>query len=197
MANPPWILLDCDGVLLDWDQGIVNHAHKHMPQLSAKLQFNQQHWFLWDRFGISKQESLELIESFHTSEEYEHLAPLPGAQAAIDCLSEQFPMAVITACGVDPRTRCLRTKNLEQAFGNVFAKIICTATSSDKMRYLAEFPPSYWVEDRSENAPMGIPFDHACFLVDAAHNQNFSHTCVIRIKNLLQLVDLIKSNPML
>lgn len=197
MDNQPWILLDCDGVLLDWDHGIIYHAQAYMPHLFNAERYNNQHWFLWDRFGISKQESLELIKSFHTSDEYEFLQALPEAKEAIAHLSEKFPLAIITACGTDPITHHLRSNNLINAFGNVFEKIICTASSADKTRYLSEFPPSYWVEDRGDNAHMGVFYAHECFLVDATYNQTYAHTNVTRINNLKDLVELINNNPML
>lgn len=191
-----YVLLDADGVLLDWELGLKQFMQSH-PVHSHTDTINEHAYDLASRYNMSVSDVNDLVQEFHTSTSFEHLQPLLGAVSAVKHLAEWFPLVVITACGTHPHTAHMRRKNLAHVFGDVFEDVWLTDTFEQKNKYLAQYAPSYWVEDHGGNAELGLKFGHTCMLVDAPHNQESVNPSVIRVDNLLQaaLIMLSRSRP--
>ncbi len=190
------VLLDADGVLLNWELGLKQFMQSH-PVHGHTETINEHAYDLASRYNMSVSDVNDLVQEFHTSASFEHLQPLPGAVSAVKHLAEWFPLVVITACGTHPQTAHMRRKNLEHVFGAVFEQVWLTDTFEEKNQYLAQYAPSYWVEDHGGNAELGLKFGHTCMLVNAPHNQaDWAHE-VIRVDNLLEaaLIMLSQSRP--
>lgn len=191
ILNKPWVLLDCDGVLLDWDQGIQSYALAHKSHVWDGDHMDEHAYDLSTRMNITPEQSQELIWDFHHSAEYAHIPAMPGAVKAVTQLSKFCRLAVITACGTQHTTRMNRLKNLQAQFGDVFVHVHCTDSFEEKKTYLSAYDPGHWVEDHARNALMGKLYGHQCFLINAAHNASYTVEGVQRVDNLLQAADVI------
>lgn len=187
----PWVLLDCDGVLLDWESGLEHHMKTHVTHIWDGEYKNAHAYDLMGRYHMSEQHAQMILHDFHTHAHFEHLAPLPGAQLAIHMLHKFCDLAVITACGTHKLTQHMRSENLKQVFGHVFTHVHCTDTFEQKLNYLSEYEPGYWVEDHAQNAQLGTQVGHESYLITAPYNVHESVTDVTRVANLVQAAELI------
>ena len=83
----------------------------------------------------------------------------------------------ITSLSNDDYAQHLRTKNLIELFGpTVFEKYTYLDTGADKDEALARYKDSgcIWVEDKPENADVGIQAGLDSILVDHQHNKDYS-----------------------
>jgi hypothetical protein len=89
----------------------------------------------------------------------------------------------------------LREMNLRKLFGDtVFEQIICLDTGADKHDALSEYRDSgcYWVEDKPENADVGLALGLKSILVEHGHNMN--HECPYPVvKNWREIYAIITS----
>lgn len=181
--DKPFLLLDADGVLLNWSSGLDRYVAATRPKL-ADVAHNQRGFTLMDRMGIGGEEAEQLISDFHVDPLFGQLDPMPGAVVTLDILRQWFTMVVITACGTDAVTQQMRRENLVSLFGDVFEEIWCTNTFKEKAKYLKMYPPSWWVEDHFSNAVMGALAGHRSVLIDEEHNRYNSHAKVQRVENM-------------
>lgn len=188
------VLLDSDGVLLNWEQGLQTWMAQEHPHLSNPSHYDEHAFELSLRYNISRELGNQLVWDFHNHVEFTRLHPLPRSQQAISKLSQRFHLVVITACGVDQQIQEYRKQNLINCFGDVFEKIICVNRSVDKAVFLKSYPSSYWVEDHATNANMGSDLGHLSFLVDAPYNQHkFVSPGVKRVADLAEAAEIILS----
>lgn len=186
----PWVLLDCDGVLLDWESGLEHHMRTHHAHVWTGYK-NDHVYDLVRRYNMAATQADHIMKDFHTHDAYAHLQPLPGAITAIKHLHKFCDLAVITASGTQELTQHMRRDNLNHIFGSVFDHVHCTDTFDEKRSYLAQYPPGYWVEDHAGNAIMGAEQGHHAYLIHAAHNQAQQMPGVIRVQNMIEAAELI------
>ena len=166
------LLLDADGVLLNWFEGFAAFASRELgvPLDPATLQsYSMSLWL-----GEHKHRALELIESFNGSDThgFGQLRPVPGAVEAItDMHASGFELHVITSCTEDPMVAMLREQNLRNVFGDVFEDIACLPMNADKQAHLEIHPPSVWIDDHWPNLDAGRAAGHLPVLFDACYNQ--------------------------
>ena len=188
------VLLDADGVLLNWEQGLQTWMAQEHPHLSNPSHYDEHAFELSLRYNISRELGNQLVWDFHNHVEFTRLQPLPRSQQAVSKLAQKFHLVVITACGVDQQIQEYRKQNLINCFGNVFEKIICVNRSVDKAVFLKSYPSGYWVEDHASNANMGCELGHATFLIDAPYNAHkYVSPEVTRVASLAQAADIILS----
>lgn len=187
----PWVLLDCDGVLLDWDLGIQAYAMAHQSHVWDGDYLDEHVYDIAGRMNISTTSAQQLIWDFHHSDSYAHLPPMPGAVTAVAELHKFCNLVVITACGTQDTIVKAREHNLQQVFGDVFHRVHCTDGFAEKAQYLQRYDAGYWVEDHARNAEMGRTHGHQCFLIDAPHNQEHSVRGVQRVQNLAEAAEII------
>ena len=180
----PYILLDIDGVCLNWIQGLESYVQAHHPHLAEPEFFDEHAFDLVGRFGISQDEANQLVWDFHHSHGFGELQPLPGALDAIEMLSGLGHLVAITACGTASQIEEHRMHNLQTVFGDCFQQVYCTNTFAEKTQYLRQYPPGYWVEDHLNNALAGVQEGHRAYLVDAPYNRHSSHDQVTRVNSL-------------
>ena len=187
----PWVLLDCDGVLLDWDLGIQQYAQTQQPHVWDGDHMDDHAYDIASRLNITPEAAQELIWNFHHSKAYTQLPPMPGAVKAVKELHKFCNLVIITACGTQDQIVKSRKHNLSLVFGDVFTHIHCTDDFSEKAQYLQRYDPGYWVEDHARNAAMGCMYGHQCFLIDAPHNQNQSSPGVQRVASVAEAAEII------
>tara|TARA_Y100000389_G_scaffold124400_1_gene121761 strand:+ start:133 stop:717 length:585 start_codon:yes stop_codon:yes gene_type:complete len=168
------ILTDCDGVLLDWaysfNQWMTRHGYEEKRTDTYSIN---------DRYLINKDESRKLVRMFNESAWIRKLPPYLDAIKYVKKLHQDhgFIFHAITSLSNDDYAQHLRTKNLIELFGpTVFEKYTYLDTGADKDEALARYKDSgcIWVEDKPENADVGIRAGLDSLLVDHHHNKDYT-----------------------
>lgn len=183
------ILVDVDGVLLDWETGfgawMEQHGYK-ITHTNYKSTYN-----LGDRYGISHDEKMYMVRGFNTSEHMGWLEPHRDAVEIVRTLNEDhgYRFEVITSMSDDPTSRKLRIKNLKDVFGDVFADFVFLDTGADKHEALKPYTGSgyFWIEDKEENAQAGLEVGLNSLIME--HGFNMYSTVAPKIKNWKEFYD--------
>lgn len=185
------ILVDADGVLLDWFHSFAQwmDAHGYPIVLNGEYEIEK-------TFGIEKKVAKGLARHFNESARIEHLPPFRDAIKYVRKLHENhgYVFHCITSLSSDPYAGDLRRKNLKRLFGETtFEKIICLDTGADKDEALLPYKDSgcIWVEDKFENAIAGVNAGLTPFLIDHGHNKNQHHPFITRVNNWKELYEAI------
>jgi FMN phosphatase YigB (HAD superfamily) len=185
------ILVDCDGVLLDWEYAfhvwIERHGHTAVDGALALYKIDE-------RYGIGQQQAKMLIRMFNESAAIGYLPPLRDAMHYVRKLHEEhgYVFHAITSLSNDPNAQHLRTKNLKRLFGeSAFERFVYLDTGADKDEVLKEYHGSncYWVEDKPENCEVGLRFGLDSIIMNHAYNS--SYTGSLRVYNWKDLYELI------
>lgn len=149
------ILVDCDGVLLDWeyafDQWMKRHGyHKEFDQV----------YDMSVSYSMKRADIKRLIRMFNESATIRKLPPLRDAIKYVRKIHEEKGIVfhAITSLSNDEYAQHLRTKNLCELFGpTTFERYVYLDTGADKDEALAEYKDSgcLWVEDKIANAEVG------------------------------------------
>ena len=190
------ILVDCDGVLLDWEYAFHSWMTRHGYEM-VEGGFNI--YKINERYGIDRTEGKKLTRMFNESASIRKIPPLRDAIKYVKKLHEEhgYVFHAITSLSNDPYSQHLRTKNLIELFGpTVFERYVYLDTGADKDLALAEYCDTgcYWVEDKPENARVGLLNGLNSILMNHGHNIDFdmmSETDVTRVYNWKEIYDLI------
>ena len=187
------ILVDCDGVLLDWEYAFDQWMKRHGYEISQHGDY-----LMSTKYALEKKESKRLIRMFNESATIRKLPPLRDAIKYVKKLHEEhgYIFHAITSLSNDQYAQHLRTKNLREMFGDTaFEKYVYLDTGADKDEALAEYANTgcYWVEDKPENALVGAGVGLKSILMDHQHNQDFDDTKynVTRVNNWKEIYELI------
>lgn len=193
-ANPQnTILTDADGVLLNWEYAFAiwmeQHGHEKQPG----------HEFMYDigeRYGISRDQGRRLIKLFNESAAIGFLPPLRDAMYYVKRLHEEhgFVFHCITSLSSDVNAQRLREMNLKKLFGETaFEKIVCLETGADKDQALEPYRNSgcWWIEDKPENAEVGLDLGLRSVLMEHGHNMHQQSSNIAIVKNWREIFDLI------
>jgi hypothetical protein len=187
------ILVDCDGVCLDWEYAFEvwmgQHGFEQLP--GGKLDYD-----ISKRFGISREQTTRLIKMFNESSAIGFLPPLRDAMYYIEKLHKEhgYLFHCITSVSLDPNTIKLREMNLRKLFGKTaFQKIICLDTGADKDNALFPYRDTgcYWVEDKTQNAELGAKLGLHSLLMEHGHNLHHYHPGVRTVKNWREIYEII------
>lgn len=188
------ILVDCDGVLLDWEYAfhawMTRHGYKVVEGMENEYKVNE-------RYGLPRAEGKRLTRMFNESAWIRKLPPLRDAIKYVKKLHEDhgFVFHAITSLSDDPYSQHLRTKNLIELFGpTVFERYVYLDTGADKDHALAEYGDTdcYWVEDKPENANTGHINGLDPILMNHHHNTDaVLYEEVKRVNNWKEIYDLI------
>ena len=191
MMKDKVILVDCDGVLLDWvyafNQWMTRHGFKEV---------NTKVYDIAQRYNIEKPMAKMLVRMFNESATIRKLPPLRDAIKYIKKLHEDhgFIFHAITSLSNDNYSQHLRTKNLIELFGpTVFEKYTYLDTGADKDEELAPYAGTecYWVEDKPENAVCGTELGLTSILVKHEHNRNFEDERITKVRNWKEIYNII------
>ena len=89
----------------------------------------------------------------------------------------------------------LRVSNLKNIFGkNVFIDVICIGTGLDKDEELEPYRDSglYWIEDKPENAELGLKLGLKSILIEHEHNVEHDAKGMLYAKDWEEINLLIK-----
>lgn len=176
------IILDCDGVILDWLAKFQAFAEKRLGRKlcsSGPSNFDLHRWL-----GVSDiAQALQLIRQFNSGEDgmFGQLPPMRGAQAALKTLANAGrDLHIITACSLSKEVIALRAHNLRTVFGDIFSQIHYVGLQDSKSPLLKEYTRATWVEDKYENAIAGVEAGHKTYLIRASHNLDREASCLVR-----------------
>ena len=186
------ILVDADGVLLNWEYAFAlwMEQHGHEKQPGSEFVYD-----IGDRYGISRDQGRKLIKLFNESAAIGFLPPLRDAMFYVKRLHEEhgYVFHCITSLSLDVNAGRLREMNLRKLFGETaFERIVCLDTGADKHDALNEYKDSgcYWVEDKPENADLGHKLGLRSILVE--HGHNMTHECTYPVvKNWKEIYELV------
>jgi hypothetical protein len=166
------ILTDCDGVLLNWEYAFNTWMRQRGYQ---QLEDACLHYDVGERYGLSNKKKKELVKYFNESSAIGFLPPLRDAMHYVDKLHRKHGAVfhVITSLSLDPTAQELRIQNLNKLFGStVFEKFVFLDTGADKDEALEPYAYSYdvWIEDKVENAELGIEMGLDSILIEHGFN---------------------------
>jgi len=179
------ILVDADGVLLNWEYAfeiwMEQHGFEQIP--GGNLDYD-----IGKRYGISREQTVRLIKMFNESAAIGFLPPLRDAMHYVEKLHKEhgYVFHCITSVSVDPNAIKLREMNLRKLFGKTaFQKIVCLDTGAPKDSALYQYRDTgcWWIEDKVENAELGADLGLNSLLMEHGHNMNHYHAHVRTVKN--------------
>ncbi len=172
------IVVDCDGVLLNWSEGfhafMDRHGYKRLEGVS------QDSYSLSPLYGLEVANTKQLIRQFNESAAIGFLKPYDEDTVEyVNTLKKLgYRFEVVTSLGDWEYSIALRKYNLECVFGQgVFDEIFCLPIGDPKYDFLAsrygENSGAFWVEDKAENAEDGAKLGMKTYLMHCSHNIDF------------------------
>ena len=189
------ILVDADGVILDWEYAFSVWMEQHG---FVKTEGSQFIYDIGKRYGIDHEQGRKLIKIFNESAAIGFLPPLRDAMYYVKRLHEEhgYVFHCITSLSLDANAGKLREMNLRKLFGKTaFEKITCLDTGADKHDALEPYRDSgcWWVEDKPENAEVGHKLGLRSILVEHGHNMNHVNEQIPVVKNWREIYAIITS----
>ena len=189
------ILVDADGVILDWEYAFSVWMEEHG---FVKTEGSQFIYDIGNRYGIDHEQGRKLIKIFNESAAIGFLPPLRDAMYYVKRLHEEhgYVFHCITSLSLDANAGKLREMNLRKLFGKTaFEKITCLDTGADKHDALEPYRDSgcWWVEDKPENAEVGHKLGLRSILVEHGHNMNHVNEQIPVVKNWREIYAIITS----
>lgn len=174
--NNKLILTDCDGVLLNWEYAF----HVWMNSFKGFKKFTGDTGLEYDLskvYDISRKDITPLIREFNNSAAIGFLPSLRDSIYYVTKLHREhgYVFHVITSLSKDENAGRLRIMNLEKIFGGgVFIEYTFLDTGEDKHVPLEKYRNTglYFIEDKVENAQLGIDYGLKSLLVEHGHNMH-------------------------
>jgi len=187
------ILVDADGVLLDWEYAfniwMQEHGFEQVP--GSKLSYEMD-----ERYGVPKEQIRKLIRLFNESAAIGFLPALRDAMYYVKRLHEEhgYKFHCITSLSTDPNAVRLREMNLAKLFGKTaFERVLCLPTGADKNKALEEYRDTgcWWIEDKPVNAEAGLAVGLRPLVIEHGHNMHYYHEHITLVKNWRDVYQII------
>ena len=187
------ILVDADGVLLDWEYAfniwMQEHGFEEVP--GSKFSYEMD-----ERYGIPKEQVRKLIRLFNESAAIGFLPALRDAMYYVKRLHEEhgYRFHCITSLSTDPNAVRLREMNLAKLFGKTaFERVLCLSTGADKNEALEEYRDTgcWWIEDKPVNAEVGHAVGLRSLIIEHGHNMHYYHENITLVKNWRDVYQII------
>ena len=184
------IILDCDGVLLDWayafDVWMVEHGY-------SKISNTNQYYEQTRRYGISQVEAVSQIKKFNESGCVGFIPAFRDSVEYVTKLSKLgWKFEVISCLDKDKYAQKLRQKNLLHLFGDVFDFIDCALDFTvGKEQYLLDRYKGknyYWIEDSVDHAESGKRVGLNSIVMDHPYNKEWDGPRVKNWKEIYQII---------
>jgi FMN phosphatase YigB (HAD superfamily) len=187
------IILDCDGVLLDWayafDVWMAEHGY-------SKISNTNQYYEQTRRYGISQVEAVSQIKKFNESGCVGFIPAFRDSVEYVTKLSKlDWKFEVISCLDKDKYAQKLRRKNLLHLFGDVFDFIDCGLDFTvGKEQYLLDRYNGknyYWIEDSVNYAESGKKVGLKSIIMDHPYNKEWNGC---RVKNWKEVYEIITND---
>jgi len=184
------ILVDCDGVLLDWEPYFFNWMkQKHGIERVDPTKYN-----VGKAMGMTPEEGRHYVAAYNASTHMANIGPLRDAVKYVRKLHSDYgyKFHVITSQTDDLSAREFRKYNLETLFGpGLFDGITILNAGADKDKELSKWKDSgcYWVEDKTMNADVGKKLGLSSILMGHPHNADIDRH--VRVQNWKEIYNII------
>jgi len=186
------ILVDCDGVVLNWEYAFDIFMEEHGFD---KVKDANGIYDIGERYGITPEQGRKLIRIFNESAAIGYLPPLRDAIEYVTRMAnEGWEFIAITSLSTNRYAQKLRKRNLDKLFGKgTFRTVTCLATGASKDAALAKYAGSglYWVEDKYENAIAGEKVGLKPILME--HGFNMHSTDILLAKNWKEIYEMVSA----
>jgi hypothetical protein len=184
------ILIDCDGVVFNWEYAFSLWMEEH------GFETVEGHQFMYDmgeRYDIPKEQVKKLVKMFNESAMIGFLPALRDSVEYVTKMADEgWEFIAITSLSLNKYAKRLRTQNLENLFGKgTFVKVTCLATGADKDEALSKYKDSglWWIEDKVENAIAGEKAGLRPLVVE--HGFNMDDDRIPRVKNWKEIYETV------
>ena len=177
MNTKKLILVDCNGVLLDYETGFrewmeqLGYHHVDLP----KREYQFHHHFR----DLTEDDATKLCDFYNRSEAVGHLLPFRNAEIFVPKLHEElgFKFRVLTSFGGDKWSQKRRDELLHEHFGNAIENVEFLDFGEPKEHVLARYRDTgfWWIEDLPKNADAGHALGLQSVLIE--HYYNSYHIC--------------------
>lgn len=179
------ILVDCDGVCLDWEYAFDVYLQQHG---FSKVDGGNLKYDIGKRYGIDREQGRKLIRIFNESAHIGFLPPLRDSMYYIKRLHEEhgYVFHAITSLSSNDNACELRRMNLRKLFGKTaFERFVFLDTGADKDEALEPYRGSelWWIEDKITNCRTGLTMGLRPLLMEHGHNLDFNDANIPRVKN--------------
>ena len=191
--NRKLLLVDCDGVILDWEYAFDVYMQQHG---FSKVEGGALKYNIGARYNITSEQGHKLIKIFNESAHIGFLPPLRDAMYYVKRLHEEhgYVFHAITSLSKDPNACELRKMNLQKLFGKTaFEKFVFLDTGADKDFALEPYRNSghYWIEDKITNCRVGNQMGLKSLLMEHGHNMDYNDPEIPRVKNWREIYEII------
>lgn len=166
------VLIDCDGVMLDW----LSIFDSWMAEGDCQI-INSSKNKIFERYGLTKDAATEYVKNFNKSPDIAYLPPMPGARKYIRLLHFELGIKfrVITCIGENKNAFEMRKNNLRAVFGPAIDSVIPLPIKDTKENELTKYKDSglFWIEDNIDNATVGYELGLKSVLMPNANKENF------------------------
>ena len=193
------VILDCDGVLLDFTAGIRPFARLRYGldlHPDGPSDFDMRAWTGLDRDGVR-----DLVNAFNSGEDtgFDALPPMPGAVEGVRrLLVAGYRLQVLSSADAGGASVRSRLRNLDAVFGDVFEEVTLIGLGASKRDLLARFAPCDWVDDHVPNAIAGVQAGHRAHVIRQSHNRALEGSIaepLLWSADLLEVHDRIRPEP--
>jgi FMN phosphatase YigB (HAD superfamily) len=186
------VLVDCDGVLVDWLYTFNNWMKEHGYYPIAGVN----EYDLGVVYGLSKADMKKHIKVFNESAAICCIPPLRDAVKYVRKMHEELGCVFhcITSLSLNQYSGVLRNQNIESLFGKTaFEKVVCLDTGADKDEALMPYLDSgcLWVEDKPENAELGIKMGLTSILMEHSFTEDYEHADIIKVKSWKEIYEMM------
>ena len=176
------IIVDCDGVLLDWcyafDVWMSEQGYNKLPNRQSS--YDQSY-----RYRIPKEQANRQIRNFNESG---CVGFIPAYKDSVEYVNKLYDIGwrfeVVSCLDRDKYAQGLREKNLLHLFGSVFDFIDCSLDYTyGKYDYLFQRyngKNHYWIEDSISHANSGKEIGLRSVIMDHEYNKEWQG---LRVKN--------------
>lgn len=137
------ILLDVDGVLLDYDKAFESYYGLNDIALKPTYLYSE-------RYGIEESLIIEMVNEFNESNAFSRIKPFANSKKAISSFVQNgHELFIISSCGLSSKTHELRKDNLITTFGDVFSDFHLIDYHKSKFNELEKYKDSeaFWIDD--------------------------------------------------
>ena len=171
MVDRKILLIDVDGVCLDWREGFMRFMLNRGHPIRSGFETE---YLLGSFYDLNDEEFYNQVNIFNSGRwEFGTLKAEPGALSGINALSELgYRFIAISACSSSKQSFVLRRANLYNIFGDVFDEVHCLDLKDRKKSHLAYHEPTFWIEDKMSACLEGVDAGHKCILIDQTWNKD-------------------------